>query len=122
MPEHACTNLFVFQAFDQITQTVCAEWRVRIDDMDQLRSILAPESEDDPVLEYRYDGLSRTDICRIGKLCRPPIVPESVFTAICRPSLAFDGTPYLIHTNFELPLMLERRKPLAVFGDGYPSE
>lgn len=122
MPEHVCNNLFVFQAFDQITQTVCAEWRVQIDDQDQLRSILAPESEDDPALEYRYDGLSRTDICRIGKLCLPPIVPDSIFTAICRPFLASDGTPYLIHTNFELPLMLEGRKPLAVFGDGYPSE
>jgi len=122
MPEHVCNNLFVLQAFDHITQTVCAEWRVQIDDQDQLRSILAPESEDDPALEYRYDGMSRTDICRIGKLCLPPLIPDSIFTAIRRPNPAFDEMPYLIHTNFELPLMLEGRKPLAVFRDGYPSE
>lgn len=122
MPEHVCNNLFVFQALDHITQTVCVEWRVQIDDQDQLRSILAPKSEDDPALEYRYDGLSRTDICRIGNLCLPPIVPDSIFTAVCGPIPAFDEIPYLIHTTFELPLMLEGRKPLAVFGDGYPSE
>ena len=58
----------------------------------------------------------------IGKLCLPPIVPDAMFTGICRPHMAFDDIPYLIHTNFELPLMLEGRKPLAVFQDGYPSE
>jgi hypothetical protein len=30
--------------------------------------------------------------------------------------------PYLVHTNFELPLMLEGLKPLAVFHDAYPTE
>lgn len=30
--------------------------------------------------------------------------------------------PYLIHTNFELPLMLDGRKPLAVFWDAYPPD
>lgn len=38
--------------------------------------------------------------------------------ARCKPS----GVPYFIHTNFELPLMLDGRKPLAVFSDAYPSE
>ncbi len=30
--------------------------------------------------------------------------------------------PYLVHTNFELALMLEGRKPLAVFGSTDPCE
>src|SRR4029077_4316563 len=30
--------------------------------------------------------------------------------------------PYLIHTGFELALMLEGRKPLAAFSDVYPCE
>jgi hypothetical protein len=115
-------NIFVFQGFDAVTQTVCVEWRAYIADVEQLRSILAPESHNDPDLKCRYDGLSKRDMRRIGKLCLPPIVPRAGFTAISRPSFAFDTVPYLIHTNFELPLMLDGRKPLAVFRDGYPSE
>ncbi|TIO82699.1 MAG: hypothetical protein E5X74_23775 [Mesorhizobium sp.] len=122
MNEDSCDNIFVFQGFDAVTETVCAEWRVHIADVDQLRSILAPESDDDHGLNCQYDGLSKRDMGRIGKLCVPPIVPHAIFTGISRPSFAFDTIPYLIHTNFELPLMLEGRKPLAVFGDGYPSE
>jgi hypothetical protein len=29
--------------------------------------------------------------------------------------------PYLVHTGFELPLMLDGRKPLAVFSDVWPA-
>ena len=32
------------------------------------------------------------------------------------------GAPYLVHTGFELALMLEGRKPLAVFSDTDPCE
>ncbi|WP_237151552.1 hypothetical protein [Oryzibacter oryziterrae] len=122
MTEDACDTLFVFQAFDADTETVSAEWRVRIGDMDQLKSILAPESDGDPDLARRYSDLSANDMLQIGKLCLPPIVPDPIFTGLCRPSEAFDKVPYLIHTNLELPLMLEGRKPLAVFEDGYPSD
>ncbi|MDB5707905.1 MAG: hypothetical protein JWN66_5021 [Sphingomonas bacterium] len=59
---------------------------------------------------------------RIGLLCQPPMLPDRIYTAIGRPSPLFDNVPYMIHTHFELPLMLEGRKPLAAFGDFYPSE
>jgi hypothetical protein len=122
MSEGTPDNLFVLQAFDPATQTVCVEWRVRIGDIGQLRSVLSPDSDDDPDLTCLYDSLPRQDIEQIGKLCLPPIVPHEAFTGICRPNLAFDAIPYLVHTNFELPLMLEGRKPLAVFRDAYPSD
>jgi hypothetical protein len=54
-------------------------------------------------------------------LCRPPVEPDTIYTAISRPFI-FANVPYMVHTNFELPLMLDGRKPLAVFGDGYPSD
>lgn len=40
---------------------------------------------------------------------------------LCRPH-PIDATPYLVHTNFELPLMLDGRKPLSVFLDAVSSE
>lgn len=116
------SSLFVLKGFDAITKTVCAECRVRIDDLDQLTAILAPESASDPGLKGMYVGLSQCDMKKIGALCIPPIAPDSILTGLSRPHLAFDAIPYLIHTNFELPLMLDGRKPLAAFADVYPSD
>lgn len=115
-------NIFVLKGFDAVTDTVCAECRVRIDDLDQLRAILAREYATDPDLKGLYNGLSELDMQQIGALCIPPIVPDAILTGISRPSFALDTIPYLIHTNFELPLMLEGRKPLAVFCHCYPSD
>ena len=115
-------TLFVLQGFDSVTENVCVEWRINICDMDRLRSVLAPDSHDDPNLERTYYGLSEQEIRQIGQLCHPPIVPPTIYTGLSRPDLESDSVPYLIHTNFELPLMLEGRKPLAVFSDGYPSD
>lgn len=114
--------LFVLQGFDAVTKTVCAECRVQIEDLDQLRGILASECAADPYLKGLYAGLSPRYMQMIGTLCVPPIVPHDILTALSRPHLAFDAIPYLIHTNFELPLMLDGRKPLAVFSDVYPSD
>lgn len=113
---------FVLQGFDDVTKTVSAEWRVRIEDLEQLKAVLAPESDSDPDLKGLYVGLSPRVMQKIGVLCIPPIVPDAILTGLSRPYLAFDAVPYLIHTNFELPLMLDGRKPLAVFGDVYPSD
>ncbi len=115
-------SIFVLEGFDATTKTVCAECRVRIDDLDQLTAILAPESASDPGLKGLYVGLSHCDMQEIGALCVPPIVPDDILTGLRRPHFAFDAIPYLIHTNFELALMLDGRKPLAVFGDVYPSD
>jgi hypothetical protein len=121
-PSETVESIFVLKAFDAVTKTVCAEYRVRIEDLDQLTAILAPESATDPDLKGLYVGLSQGDMREIGALCIPPIEPDAILTGLSRLHLAFDAIPYLIHTNFELPLMLDGRKPLAVFGDVYPSD
>ncbi len=113
---------FVLQGFDPVTETVCVEWSIRIADVDALRKVLAPDSGDDPDLRCDYRYLSDDDRRRIGQLCMPPVVPEAFYTGIIRHDEWRANIPYMVHTNFELPLMLEGRKPLAIFGDGYPSE
>lgn len=114
--------VFVLKGFDAATKTVFVEHRVQITELDQLTAILAPESAMDPDLKGLYVGLSQGEMRKIGALCIPPIVPDAILTGLSRPHVAFDAIPYLIHTNFELPLMLDGRKPLAVFGDVYPSD
>ena len=113
---------FVLQGFDPITETVCVEWRVRIADISALHDVLAPDSDDDPGLRRSYRYLSAEDMRCIGKLCVPPVVPDANYTGIDRFTAMFADVPYMIHTGFELPLMLEGRKPLAAFGSGYPDE
>jgi len=113
---------FILQGFDPTTRTVRVEWRVRIADIDALREIFAPDCDEDRDLRWTYHGISRRDMRRIGQLCLPPVVPDDIYTSIGRRSELFDNVPYMIHTGFELPLMLEGRKPFAAFADGYPSE
>ncbi len=45
--------------------------------------------------------------------------PDTVDEAELRRPHSIETVPYLVHTGYELPLMLEGRKPFAVFcGDG----
>jgi hypothetical protein len=113
---------FVLQGFDPVTDTVCVEWRILVAGADALRAALAPDSDDDPELKNFYRYLSTEDTRRIGELCVPPVVPDATYTGLGRFDPRFADVPYMVHTNFELPLMLEGRKPLAILSDGYPSE
>jgi hypothetical protein len=122
MIEVANGEEFVLEGYDPVTKTVSVQWRTRISDIEGLKEIIGPDCSEDPALSWTYHDFSRQEMRRIGKLCIPPIVPDRSFTAIGRPSKGFDDVPYMIHTNFELPLMLEGRKPFAVFGDAYPSK
>lgn len=113
---------FVLQGFDPVTATVCVEWRIRIADLDALRDVLAVDSDGDPELRCFYYYLSAEEVRRIGELCVPPVVLDAIYTGITRFDPIFADVPYMVHTNFELPLMLEGRKPFAILSDGYPSE
>jgi hypothetical protein len=110
---------FVFQGFDPETGSVSVERRVFIDDVDAVRLIIGDDADDDPELRHSYQP-EPAELAAIGALCKPPVVPDVMFTRIGRWS-PLNDVPYLVHTGFELPLMLDGRKPLAVFGDGYPS-
>ncbi|MFK0331451.1 hypothetical protein ACIQUB_10030 [Rhizobium sp. NPDC090275] len=43
------------------------------------------------------------------------LMPESVQSVRLERPHSIDAAPYLVHTNFELPLMLDGRKPLSYF-------
>lgn len=122
MIEASDAGEFVLQGLDPVTETVFIEWRVRIADIERLKEILGADCAEDPELRGTYYDISKRDMRRIGRICQPPMVPDDLYTAIKRYRPMFEDVPYMVHTNFELPLMLDGRKPLAVFGDGYPSD
>jgi hypothetical protein len=111
---------FILQAIDPVTDSALAEARVLISDVDRLRMVLGLEEGDDPNLRGRYI-LSQREMVEVGGLCRPPFELDRMLTVI-EPWHSIREVPYLVHTNFELPLMLEGRKPLAVFSDAYPAQ
>ncbi|WP_104664796.1 hypothetical protein [Ensifer adhaerens] len=101
-------------------------------------SFLSPETNT-PSHELRFDG-DAGEIARALGL-RDAVVPDHAYYRLDRKGLtilssvfgfalpasdeeallrrphAIDTTPYLVHTNYELPLMLEGRKPFAFFSD-----
>jgi len=57
---------------------------------------------------------------RANQLFALSIPPDYEFVDLWSWSEA-DGLPYRVHTNIELPLMLERKKPLSMFTEMYPT-
>ncbi|CAN7666778.1 hypothetical protein LJR009_006102 [Bosea sp. LjRoot9] len=74
---------------------------------------------DDHELEHGYE-LDSGQLSVISRAFDCPF-PADMGTVSLVPWSSLRDVPYLIHTGFELALMLEGRKPLAVFSDAYPS-
>ena len=110
------TGRFVLQGLDPETGSVKVEHLVFIADIAAVRQVIGDDADDDPDWLCSYD-LEPDELAAIGELCRPAFVPDPVFTRFGRWS-PLNDIPYLVHTGFELPLMLDGRKPLAAFGGG----
>lgn len=118
-PDQSGERQFVLQAIDPAIDCPVLEARFNVMDMSELRALLAGEDRDDPDLRASY-----------------PLDSDQILAIASSFAVAFDPgdrpvmlaawhsgreVPYLVHTGFELPLMLEGRKPLSKFSDFYPS-
>ena len=118
-------NRFVLEVFDSTLWCPIAQAPFYPTDLVPLRPILGPEAADDdgagqtiePYLDLRclvieqpgIEGAERGD-----DPCDLVVIKEVE-------ALNLGEAPYLVHTGWELPLMLEGRKKLAIFSDWYPS-
>jgi hypothetical protein len=109
---------FVLQTVDLHTGCTIAEALLNIHDLGALRRILGIDAGDARALENVHEVEADT-LGALGALSHPPFVPDPIFTRLS-PWDSLREVPYLVHTNFELPLMLEGRKPFAKFSDVYP--
>ncbi|MBZ9763182.1 hypothetical protein LB553_20175 [Mesorhizobium sp. CA8] len=117
MSNTAESTYFVLQQIDPATGSAVAEARICVLDLKELGAVLDCSST-------RLSGsweLGPGDIQRLSAICIPPRELDPRFNRV-QSWHPIRQTPYLVHTNFELPLMLEGRKPLAVFQDTYPVE
>jgi hypothetical protein len=109
---------FILQAYHPEYACPAFETMFAVERLDDLRALLGPDAERDPEIQMLY-WLEPADLAAISQ----------------RFGVAFDGgdrdvalrrwhsireTPYLVHTGYELPLMLDGRKKLARFHDECP--
>jgi hypothetical protein len=112
---------FVLQATDSITACPVLEARFVVDDLAALRNALGDVVDRrDPHLEWSYP-LDREHLRAIERSFGVSISEEGRDVTLV-PWHSTREAPYLIHTGFELSLMLEGRKPFAKFADAYPDE
>jgi hypothetical protein len=91
------------------------EARLQISDVPALRKLIGEAANDDPKLECSY-VLDIDELDAVAALSDSPFQPDRRLTTLT-PWDSLRNVPYLIHTGFELPLMLDGRKPLAAFSD-----
>lgn len=116
----AGTQWFVLQAEDPDLLYPFVEARFAVDDLDALRAILSEDARDDGDIGRLYD-LDDEEVLAIEKRFGGGLEAGGRPVRLV-PWHSIRDVPYLVHTGYELPLMLEGRKPFAKFSDGYPCE
>ena len=117
---HSPPTRFILQAIDPEHGSSAFETMLRVGRVEDLRTLLGDAAEDDPDLE-RWYPLTETELAAINRRFGACFDPMGREAWLVRLHGVFDA-PYLIHTCYELPLLLEDRKKLAVFNDAYPPE
>jgi hypothetical protein len=109
---------FFLQAIDPDHGCPVLEAVVHVGLLDDLRALLGQCADDDPALCRRYpiDGALLAAISQRFGVALDPGGRE--VRLVSWHSLR--EVPYLVHTNYELPLMLEGRKQFARMCESYP--
>ncbi|HET6236520.1 MAG TPA: hypothetical protein VFE41_16395 [Acetobacteraceae bacterium] len=117
------SDQFILSAFDRDQWCPVLQTRFWPNNLGALRSILGEQASGDPELQrwYLLDG---RDLAAVVKRFGVAFDPEPLQ---CKEPDIFlfrkrrmSGTPYLVHTGYELPLLLEGRKKLARMSHDYP--
>ena len=117
------SNHFILQAFDSDLWCPLAQTLFHVPDIEDLRAILGKDAQDDAGLQKTYhpddgqlaDLAASFDVKFDRSEFKPPGVSAELFR--WRP---LSDAPYLPHTGYELPLLLDSRKKLARMTDSYP--
>lgn len=111
---------FILQAIDPLLGCSVLEALILGPDLERLRQILGSDAADDPDLNHGYvldPGQVSAIAIQFG-IAFDPITPETRLDRLN----SISKIPYLVHTNYELFLMLDGRKPFATFTISYPIE
>ena len=114
---------FILSAFDRRQWCPVLQARFSVDDVAKLGRVLGEQAKEDPQLHHHY-AVTREELDNIIQDfdvsfdadllgCEEPEI--SLFRV-----QRLSALPYLVHTGYELPLLIDGRKKLARFSDVYP--
>jgi hypothetical protein len=109
---------FILQALDPDHGSPVFEAMFLVIELEDLRALLDTSTVDDPQLE-RWYTLDAAELAAINERFGVAFDPEGREVRLC----SWHSTghiPYLVHTGYELPLLLDGRKQLARFSEAYP--
>jgi hypothetical protein len=115
-PQHR----FVLQALDPVLGCPVLEAMLRVADLEMLRTLLGEDASDDAELRRMY-VLSADDLCAITERFGVAFDADGRECWLSR-AHSIGDVPYLVHTGYELALMLDGMKPFAKFSIEYPTE
>jgi hypothetical protein len=101
-------NRFILQAIDPKHGSATFETMFRVEHVEDLRKLLGDAAADDSALECWYP-LTEAELAAINQRFGVGFDPMGHETWLERLHGPFEA-PYLIHTGYELPLLLEGRK------------
>ncbi len=114
---------FILEAFDRDQWCPVLQALIHVSDLDALRAILGEAAGDDPELRHAYrldDGDLAAVVAKFGVAFDPgQLESKNLEISVSRWRRLCDA-PYLIHTGYELPLLLDGRKKLARMSHAYP--
>lgn len=113
---------FLLEAFDRHWWCPVAQTLFAVTDLGSLGAIVGADAEDPEVRRlYHLDEAELTALtARFGVAVDPALIGSSNVVIRLRRWHRIFEAPYLIHTGYELPLLLDGRKKLATMSWEYP--
>jgi len=111
---------FILQAIDPDRGNPAFEAMFVVEQPEKLRAILGEACANDPDLDYFYT-LDPEELIAISRTFDVPFDPQGRETCLYKWTFRRE-VPYLVHTGYELALMLEGRKQFARMYYEYPPE
>ena len=114
---------FIVEAFDLELWCPVLQAKFHVPKLETLRELLGDMAKDDLALERGY-SLEDTDLAAVAEKFELNFELKKLegrqIDVCLRRLHKIDVAPYLVHTGYELPLLLDGRKKLAVMPFEYP--
>jgi hypothetical protein len=111
---------FILQAYHPEYACPAFETMFAVERLEDLKEVLGPDTQDDPQLDQKRYHLDGADIAAIRKRFNVAFDASQHEVVLFKADEPDKEIPYLVHTGYELPLLLDGRKKLARFHDEYP--